>query len=86
MTRAHGYVRAVPETSGANEKRMRLRYPGTCRVCDAALPAKTDAIYERETKTVRCLTHAHLDLSTTVTSETDPPPAPHTEAVDVGVP
>lgn len=36
---------------------MRLRYAGTCRVCDAALPAKTEAVYERVTKTVRCLTH-----------------------------
>ena len=38
---------------------MRLRYPGTCRVCDAALPAKAEAVYERETKTVRCVTHDH---------------------------
>ena len=56
---------AVPQTSGANEsneKRMRLRYAGTCRVCAAALPAKTEAIYERETKTVRCVTHGDVDL------------------------
>ena len=38
---------------------MRLRYAGTCRICDAALPAKTEAVYERETKTVRCLSHDH---------------------------
>lgn len=36
---------------------MRLRYAGTCRICDAALPAKIEAVYERETKTVRCLNH-----------------------------
>ncbi|RYB95753.1 NERD domain-containing protein [Nocardioides oleivorans] len=38
---------------------MRLRYAGNCRICEAALPAKTEAVYERETKTVRCLTHDH---------------------------
>jgi hypothetical protein len=27
-----------------DEKRMRLRYSGTCRVCSLELPAKTDAI------------------------------------------
>ncbi|MBD3781998.1 MAG: NERD domain-containing protein [Micrococcales bacterium] len=36
---------------------MRLRYAGTCRVCAAALPARTEAVYERSTRTVRCLTH-----------------------------
>lgn len=65
---------------------MRLRYPGTCRVCAAALPAKTEAIYERESKTIRCVTHGDLDLSTPVSNVTDQPPAPHAEAVDVGVP
>ena len=39
----------------ADEKRMRLRFAGTCRVCGSALPAKTDAVYERITKTVRCV-------------------------------
>jgi hypothetical protein len=39
------------------EKRMRLRYAGTCRVCDADLPARTEAIYERASKTVRCASH-----------------------------
>ena len=42
---------------------MRLRYAGVCRVCEAQLPAKTHAIYERTTKTVRCLEH---DASTPV--------------------
>lgn len=36
-------------------KQMRLRYAGTCTVCVAALPARTAAIYDRRTKTVRCL-------------------------------
>lgn len=40
-----------------DDKRMRLRYSGTCRVCSVELPAKAEAIYERSSKTVRCLTH-----------------------------
>ncbi|MCP8999141.1 NERD domain-containing protein [Pseudarthrobacter sp. RMG13] len=34
---------------------MKLRYDGACRLCGASLPAGTEAIYESETKTVRCL-------------------------------
>ena len=37
------------------EKRMKLRYAGTCRLCGTELPAKHEAIYERGTKTVRCV-------------------------------
>ena len=40
-----------------DDKRMRLRYSGTCRVCSVELPAKAEAIYERSSKTVRCITH-----------------------------
>jgi hypothetical protein len=36
---------------------MRLRYSGRCRVCSVELPAKAEAIYERSSKTVRCITH-----------------------------
>lgn len=39
------------------DKRMKLRYAGTCRICHAALPAHADAIYEPSTKTVRCIDH-----------------------------
>ncbi len=39
------------------DKRMRLRYAGHCRVCGSALPASSEAIYERASKTVRCVTH-----------------------------
>lgn len=39
------------------EKVMRLRYAGACRACGAQLAAKEQAIYEKATKTVRCLTH-----------------------------
>lgn len=36
-------------------KQMRLRYAGACRLCAASLAAGTVAIYESETKTVRCV-------------------------------
>ncbi|WP_245734772.1 nuclease-related domain-containing protein [Nocardioides exalbidus] len=49
----------MDDTTAPAEKQMRLRYAGTCRICDAALPAKTEAVYERETKTIRCVTHDH---------------------------
>ena len=42
---------------------MRLRYAGACRVCGAELPARGEAVYERTTKTVRCVGH---DLRTAV--------------------
>src|SRR6478735_8574681 len=34
---------------------MRLRYAGSCRLCGEALPAGREAVYEGETKTVRCV-------------------------------
>ena len=43
----------MPE--GPYEKRMKLRYAGVCRVCGADPAARVEAIYERSTKTVRCL-------------------------------
>jgi hypothetical protein len=39
----------------AIDKRMKLRYPGTCRVCGVDLAARQEAIYERASKTVRCV-------------------------------
>lgn len=51
------YVPYVDDTESATEKRMRLRYADTCRVCGIELPAKVEAIYERSSKTVRCLAH-----------------------------
>lgn len=45
---------ASPRT---DEKRMRLRYPGVCRICGSDIPAKVEAVYERSAKTVRCLSH-----------------------------
>ena len=42
-------------SEGADEKQMKLRYAGVCRLCGAELAARAEAIYERSTKTVRCL-------------------------------
>ncbi|WP_345525648.1 hypothetical protein [Nocardioides endophyticus] len=42
----------------ADEKQIRLRYTGTRRICGTSLEARTEAIYERSTKTVRCLDHS----------------------------
>ena len=59
-----------------DEKRMRLRYSGTCRVCSVELPATSEAIYERSSKTVRCMTHdSSLDE-----------PHPDVRAVEAGDP
>ena len=45
----------MSEDVTTHEKRMRLRYAGTCRRCGVELSAKVEAVYERATKTVRCL-------------------------------
>ena len=41
-------------TEDVTDKRMKLRYAGSCRLCGTDLPARADAIYERTSKTVRC--------------------------------
>lgn len=48
----------------ADAKRMRLRYDGVCRDCGTALPAQTQAIYERSSRTVRCLSCPSDESST----------------------
>lgn len=45
----------MADPSGLDDKRMKLRYAGSCRLCGTTLPARTDAVYERATKTVRCV-------------------------------
>lgn len=47
----------MTEVAVPDEKRMKLRYAGVCRECGAELAARTPAIYERSTKTVRCVSH-----------------------------
>ncbi|WP_426320750.1 nuclease-related domain-containing protein [Microbacterium sp. E-13] len=40
---------------GPDDKRMRLRYTGTCRLCARQFSAGEEAVYERGSKTVRCV-------------------------------
>lgn len=67
-----------------DEKRMRLRYAGTCRVCGTELHARADAIYERITKSVRC-TDCSAAATAVELSAFQPQPAPD-ETIDVGTP
>jgi hypothetical protein len=69
---------------GADAKRMRLRYAGVCRICSAELPARTEAIYERSSKTVRCLKHDGVDLDSSPRPTARPTAI--AEPVDPGVP
>lgn len=45
----------MAELPEPDEKRMKLRYAGSCRLCGRNISAREEAIYERATKTVRCL-------------------------------
>ena len=54
---------------GSEEKQLRLRYAGVCRECGVELPARSDALYDRATKTVRCVGHVG---SPSVVPETQP--------------
>jgi len=77
----------VQEVSGLDEKRMRLRYAGVCRVCGTDLPSKAEAIYEPTTKTVRCLDHDQDGVSTRPeVAPVEPSIAPSPPVVDVGTP
>lgn len=51
----NGTVGRVTVEFGEQDKRRRLRYAATCRLCRALLSAGADAVYERTTKTVRCV-------------------------------
>ncbi len=65
-------------------KQMRLRYAGACRLCGASLPARTEAIFESETKTVLC-----LDCATAATKPVSPdlePPNDDSLSTESGVP
>lgn len=59
-----------------DEKRMRLRYAGTCRVCGNELPAKAEAIYERSSRNVRCVDHAQQTTEAPALEDTLQPGTP----------
>src|SRR4051812_46949889 len=66
----------------ADEKRMKLRYAGACRICGADLPTGTEAVYERTAKTVRCLMHVPEEKAP---SRPEPAPGPAPESTTVAV-
>jgi len=72
--------------SGDDEKRMRLRYAGVCRICGTELPARAEAVYERSTKTVRCLTHEPDDPDRSNSTQPQVSSTAVTEPPDPGVP
>jgi hypothetical protein len=53
-------------------KQMGLRCAGACRLCGASLLAGTEAIYESETKTIRCLECA-TEATETMSPNLEPP-------------
>lgn len=72
----------VPEAAGlpaTTDKLMRLRYAGVCRLCGTDLPAKADAIYEKGTKTVRCVDCAPA-VAASLVPPSQPRPAPRPSA------
>jgi hypothetical protein len=74
----------MPEA--VDEKRMKLRYAGVCRVCGAELAARTEAIYERSTKTVRCLACSPADPASPVESIPLVEPVEAPAPIDIGTP
>jgi hypothetical protein len=54
------------EDRRSGDRRMKLRYAGVCRLCGMDLPARTDAIYERATTTVRCVECPNTEVIDTV--------------------
>ncbi len=54
-------------------KQMNIRYVGACRLCGASLPAGTKAIYENETKTIRCLDCATESAAEAMGPDLEPP-------------
>ncbi|MEO9322084.1 nuclease-related domain-containing protein [Nocardioides sp. C4-1] len=77
----------MSESTVPPEKRMRLRYAGACRECAAELAQGTSAIYERATKTVRCLdcSAPSTEPASTVAISAEPTPAEPLPEVDSGV-
>ena len=71
---------AIHDEPGLTAKRMRLRYAGACRVCGRALPANTEAVYERASKTVRCIVHAQEEYESPVEVEPVDPGTPGSSA------
>ena len=71
------------DPDGTLDKQMRLRYAGICRLCGGDLPARAEAIYERASKTVRCVECPtdvgiiEVDAKADMTVLAGPTPAPN---------
>lgn len=72
-------------TAPPPDKRMKLRYAGTCRLCGTDLPAKHEAIYERATKTVRCVSCPDESGSAGITDDVAEPDIAPPVATDAPV-
>ena len=70
---------------GTDDKRMKLRYAGICRQCGADLPARIDAVYERSTKTVRCVECPTDTAVVKVEAEAERTPVDQALETDAGV-
>lgn len=64
---------------------MKLHYAGVCRLCGADLPAKDEAIYERSTKTVRCIECPTGTAVVDVVTELDSTPVDAAPDTDAGI-
>ncbi len=69
----------MTDVVGAADKLMKLRYAGNCRSCGGELPARVVAVYERTTKTVRCV-ECPPNVSGVVSMDASETEAPATEA------
>ena len=72
------------------DKKMKLRYAGACRVCQTDLAAGVSAVYERQSKTVRCMeclpVHSVDDLTHVATTEMSAvPPVQAPESGEAGL-
>lgn len=70
------------DMDGTATKQMKLRYAGTCRLCEVGVPARAEAIYEPSTRTVLCLVCAESASATD--SDTTPIDAPLTVSGPAG--
>jgi hypothetical protein len=69
---------------GLDEKRMQLRYAGVCRLCGADLPAKTEAVYERASRTVRCVDCSATAPGVVIAAGADVPSGFASPVIDAG--
>ena len=70
----------------ADDKQMKLRYAGTCRLCGTSLEPRTEAIYERSTKTVRCIDCSHAETAPSAIEEVAQQPSRNPDPIDIGTP